>query len=120
VAEVTDRSAFDDYLDASAAMGADPEPMGPFDDPRVAEATQTCFGCPDQYEGRLHDGREFYFRYRHGSVYLGVGNKVVGARRGTLGESRRSLGDSLQGVFDSPEQRDAMFTLMLDDIDDPV
>ena len=117
---MVDRDRFAEYLDASAAMGDDPEPMGPFDDPRVREATQTCYGCPDQYEGRLYDGRAFYFRYRHGRVYLGVGVDARDAISGVGGETVRSLGDSLKGVFDSVVQRDAMFTLMLDDIDDPV
>ena len=31
---------------------------------------QTCSACPTQWEGRLKDGREFYFRYRHGYASL--------------------------------------------------
>ncbi|MEU2699546.1 hypothetical protein [Micromonospora aurantiaca (nom. illeg.)] len=29
--------------------------------PLVAESWQSCGACPEQYEGRLTDGRHFYF-----------------------------------------------------------
>ncbi len=41
----------------------------------VVSETQTCLACPTQYEGRLSDGRGFYFRYRHGVASLGFDSK---------------------------------------------
>ena len=108
------RSVFEEYLALSEEIGdLDSEPMGPFDDPRVATSTQTCFGCPDAYEGQLKDGRFFYFRYRYGMVGLSVGEDESCADD----RARMELGDSLAGVFTSSQQRDAAFTMLLDEID---
>lgn len=41
----------------------------------VAEAEQTCYSCPTQWEGRLKDGRFFYFRFRHGYVSVSLGDE---------------------------------------------
>lgn len=35
----------------------------------------TCGACPTQYEGKLEDGRMFYFRYRWGYASLSVSPK---------------------------------------------
>ncbi len=110
---MVDRAAFDRYLELSELLGDfEPPPMGPYDDERVETATQTCWGCPDAYEGRLVDGREFYFRYRYGHVTLRVSHGEDDER-----VASRSLGDSLQGVFESSEQRDRVFSQLLNEID---
>lgn len=83
------------------------------DHPLIAEQTQTCWACPEQYEGRLLNGLYFYFRYRNGYAGLACGwvyNNVIG---GT--DVGMNHGDSLQGVFDSPEDRAAVFTQLLID-----
>lgn len=111
---MVDRDAFDRYLALSEELGdVEPEPTVSFDDPRVVSVVQTCFGCPDAYEGRLRDDRLFYFRYRHGHVSLSVGADLdqPDARVGQF------LGEDLQGVFDSREQRDEVFTWLLDEVE---
>lgn len=40
----------------------------------IAESEVTCGAVPVQIEGRLTDGRYFYFRARHRSVTLGFGD----------------------------------------------
>lgn len=113
---MTGYEKFFEYLDASTAVGGDLEPAPKLDDPRIAESALTCSACPEQYEGQLRDGRFFYFRYRWGRVRLGVGGTSSDAIRGTDGVQLEAVGDALQGIFDSPEQRDALFTAMLDAI----
>lgn len=107
-------TTFEEYLALSEEIGdLGAEPMGPFDDPRVKSSAQTCFGRPDAYEGELVDGRFFYFRYRYGMVGLSVGEdeSCAGER------ARMELGDNLAGVFSSRRERDAAFTMLLDEID---
>lgn len=111
---MSDRDAWERYLELSDELtDIEPEQRGPFDDPRVAEIEQTCFACPEAYSGRLADGRLFHFRYRHGYVSLSVGEDLnrPDARVGQI------LGDDLQGVFDSTEQRDEVFSRLLDEIE---
>jgi hypothetical protein len=43
------------------------------DDYRVDEAWKTGMRNPETYDGRLHDGRWFYYRYRWGYASVGVG-----------------------------------------------
>lgn len=79
--------------------------------PLVREFRQTCFGCPEQYEGRLTDGRWFYFRYRNGWASLAIDNSYDAAMgRQDVGTE---VGDGLQGIFDSPQQRDEVFAALL-------
>jgi hypothetical protein len=40
----------------------------------IAQEEQTCLACPDQWEGKLIDGRYFYLRLRHGKAHLAVGD----------------------------------------------
>jgi hypothetical protein len=88
-------------------------PIDPFTDPRVTQVRQTCLGYPEQYEGRLIDRRRFYFRYRHGAAFLGLGSTIDAAISGNPGEWLTvSRGDD--GVFESPRQRDEVFTQLLD------
>lgn len=81
--------------------------------PLVADCEQTCGACPEQYSGHLVDGREFYYRYRHGVAGLGVSSDIRPHTRGHVDEGT-AISDGDDGVFDSPEQRDAVFALLLD------
>lgn len=38
----------------------------------IDRIVQTCAACPSQWEGFLTDGRAFYIRFRHGSLYMDV------------------------------------------------
>ncbi|HEU4540395.1 MAG TPA: hypothetical protein VFR23_04650 [Jiangellaceae bacterium] len=80
--------------------------------PAVAEWVQTCWGCPDQYEGRLADGRWFYFRYRYGWATLGLGADL-GEAIGDRNRAGMDVGDNLRGVFGSDEERDEVFDQLL-------
>lgn len=84
--------------------------------PLVAESWQSCGACPEQYEGRLTDGRHFYFRLRHGLAQLGVGHTVDAAVRSTVGASRVETAVDTQGggAFDSTAQRDDVFAELLE------
>jgi hypothetical protein len=48
-------------------------------DPRVVHAHRTCARCPEEYVGRLVDGRWFYFAYRWGRAHVGIGYTVEDA-----------------------------------------
>ena len=39
----------------------------------ITESTLTCMACPTQIEGKVEDGRIFYFRARHGGWSLILG-----------------------------------------------
>jgi hypothetical protein len=81
------------------------------DNPLIAEQHQTCYGCPDQWEGRLLSGEFFYFRYRSGWASLAVGHDadaVSGRQDVGMGH-----GDGLQGIFESAEARTAVFNKLL-------
>jgi len=80
----------------------------------IRESEQTCYACPDQHEGTLIGGVPFYFRYRFGTASLTVGDGVNGFPSDYPREyAAVSLADSMAGVFDSDEQRDAMFDTLL-------
>jgi hypothetical protein len=83
--------------------------------PHVVEQEMTCGGCPVQIEGRLDDGRHFYFRYRWGVAALGFGDTpqaAVDEQFGGCGEYM-DHGDSLQGVFDSDTDLNEVFGQLL-------
>ncbi|MFG2056664.1 hypothetical protein ACGFI9_21840 [Micromonospora sp. NPDC048930] len=84
--------------------------------PLVAESRQTCFAAPEQYEGRLVDGRCFYFRMRSGRAQLGLGPTVDAAAASTLGDDPvEMLVDAASGgCFDNRQQRDTVFSKLLD------
>lgn len=42
----------------------------------VETETETCNACPLQFEGTMVDGRQFYFRYRWGHAFLGIGRTL--------------------------------------------
>lgn len=86
-----------------------------FSDPRVAQVRQTCTACPEQYEGTLTNGRDFYFRYRAGVASLAVGNDP----RGRVDVSTEH-GDGMQGIFASNDDRNHVFTELLDQVSDGV
>lgn len=84
--------------------------------PAIKVARQTCAGCPDQWEGELHDGRHFYFRYRWGIASLALGptrRDVAGIARAEQGSnvavSVMRSGDYLSGMFDSDAERGETF-----------
>jgi hypothetical protein len=65
----------------------------------VVSETQTCFACPTQWEGDLANGQHFYFRFRHGTASLGIGESVSAA---ICDEQTvyQGLGGGLDGVLD--------------------
>lgn len=77
-------------------------------DALVATYTRTCIACPTQYEGRLRDGRTFYFRYRSGIARLGFGQSPDAAVDDSW---NRSLvhGDNLDGDVTEDEFKE-LFT----------
>lgn len=79
-------------------------------DVRVATVEQTSGGCPEQYEGTLIDGREFYFRYRHGWASLGLGEDRYSSK-----DAGMAVGDGWAGVFESEVERDRTFRQLLDE-----
>ena len=71
----------------------------------------TCFACPTQYEGKLKDGRYFYFRYRHGYASLRLGTCAVAAVSGVSGETGMRIGDGLDGLLNNNEYRETFMRL---------
>lgn len=39
---------------------------------RIVDVTQTCAGCPSQWDGKTDDGRYVYIRYRYGEGRIDV------------------------------------------------
>lgn len=74
----------------------------------VATDKQTCGACPTQWEGRLKDGRDFYFRYRWGVAYLGVsgtGSPVFAERTPDGVSAAQVVGDGYDGSMDTATYR---------------
>lgn len=86
----------------------DPVDLG---DTRVDTAWWTSSRCPDQYEGRLHDGRWFYFRYRWGLAYVGIGATLGDA----IGDEhdQQAYGGYLDGEWPDTATRNRAFTRLL-------
>lgn len=83
--------------------------------PHVVEQEMTCGACPVQIEGRLDDGRYFYFRYRSGRARLGLGmddHAAVG-QAFTEDGAAMSFGDGLQGFFESDDDMNEVFDHLL-------
>lgn len=76
----------------------------------VTTYTLTCGACPTQYEGTLHDGRCFYFRYRGGIASLGIGDSAAAAVADPNTVEDR-IGDYLDGSMTEPEFREVMVRL---------
>lgn len=79
----------------------------------VANDELTCQACPVQWEGRLVDGRYFYFRYRSGwaSLALGQSAEVVA---GVTDHGMR-IGDYLAGSMTDAEYH-RTFLELLDEV----
>jgi hypothetical protein len=86
--------------------------MSALSHPVVATSAYTCWGCPEQYEGQLVDGRFFYFRFRWGVATLGLGITPDAAVEDDR-EARFAVGDNLRGVFDDDLERDLIFARLL-------
>ena len=74
----------------------------------VATDKQTCGACPTQWEGKLKDGRDFYFRYRWGVAYLGVsgtGSPVLAQRTPDGVSAALTFGDGYDGFMDDDTYR---------------
>ena len=86
------------------------------DIPEIDSATQISFACPEVWDGRLKDGRYFYFRYRHGVVRLGLSRVSV---EDAAGGPRKSMvhGDSLRGIFEYSSDRELVFRRLLTEWD---
>lgn len=79
--------------------------------PTVDTAEMTCFACPTQIQGMLSDGNHYYFRYRYGHAFLGIGpthDDAVGANRRDLPYAVETLGDDLDGSLDFDEAQAAI------------
>lgn len=76
--------------------------------PAITTADQTCIACPEVWEGVLIDGSRFRLRYRSGRAVLTV-SRDDGVRSGD-----EQVGDWLAGIFDSDEERDAVFARLYD------
>jgi hypothetical protein len=81
--------------------------------PLVTQDELTCGACPVQIKGLLTDGRQFYFRYRHGWASVGVG-RDQGEAVGDPGEVGQDHGHRSQGVFDSGAEMRAVFSALLE------
>lgn len=83
------------------------------DHPEVATVRQTCYACPDQWEGTLVPGGYFYLRLRHGEATLGVGDTPIAA----IGDARTTVVEYEPypdcGVFQSDEDRYRVFHELL-------
>lgn len=79
------------------------------DHPGIVTADQTCIACPEVWEGVLIDGSRFRLRYRSGRAALTVSDDDGGVRTGD-----EQVGDWLAGIFDSDEERNAVFARLYD------
>lgn len=82
-----------------------------FEDVR-SERRLTCIACPTQYEGRLPDGRVYYFRYRSGKAWLGLGETIEHAVDDSFSGPVLVLGDRLDGSMEEEEFEAAAAELM--------
>ena len=58
---------------------------------KIAKIVQTCIACPSQWEGEFEDGSKLYIRYRHGTLRVEKGDKLLFSA---------TFGDSLDGFID--------------------
>jgi hypothetical protein len=61
----------------------------------IVKMTETCGGCPSQWDGWTEDGAYFYFRYRWG--YLRVDSHDPDNRATTI--FGKQIGDELDGCM---------------------
>jgi len=79
----------------------------------VKSCRKTCGSCPTQWEGDLHDGRRFYFRYRHGVARLGVGVDDAEAIEDSRGTYLTYREDPYDGQVTDEQFRALMLPLWL-------
>lgn len=72
---------------------------------------KTCSACPTQWEGKLNDGRSFYFRYRWGGARLSVAETVDDAVGGRGVNAHAAIGSGLDGVLNDDEYREVFVRL---------
>lgn len=89
--------------------------------PAIKSARMTCWACPEQWDGELHDGRFFYFRYRWGRATLAIGPDLRSVQGVTgLGQvtgvdaSMLEHGDRLRGCFATDDERSEVFARLFD------
>lgn len=71
----------------------------------LAELTETCGGCPSQWEGRTTSNEPVYIRYRWGNLTLCIGfpgGDIDNAIRADP-KRRLSVGDGLDGCMETDE-----------------
>ena len=85
----------------------------------IAHSEQTCMACPEQWEGRLTDGRYFYFRFRHSRASLAVGDDQ-GSVNGRMDHviDLDPGGDSNRGLFNDGHEAAEVFGRLLELVDD--
>lgn len=81
--------------------------------PRIATQERTCHACPEQYDGTLHDGRHFYFRYRYGVASLGLDKDPDRAVENSWLNELEVGDDGWAGVFESDIERNKAFAELL-------
>jgi hypothetical protein len=77
----------------------------------VVEDEQTCYACPTQWEGRLTDGRYFYFRYRGGWASLALGDSA-GEVAGRC-DHEMQIGGYFDGSMDDGEYHKTFLSLLV-------
>lgn len=80
----------------------------------VSSYTLTCHSAPTQYEGQLHDGRWFYFRYRFARAQLGIADTLNAAVEATVtGPAAVGVqyGDGMAGHVDRQEFKELFVRL---------
>ena len=89
-------------------------------DDRIDTQREISFACPEQWDGQLTTGEFFYFRYRYGvaALYLSWTEMPRGADKADAYDSV-SVGDGFAGIFADSEQRNSVFTALLDRLDAP-
>lgn len=70
---------------------------------RPVDWNVTCPAVPLQAEGRLDDGRYYYFRYRFGRAGIGVGDSPEAAVEDWYRTHKITYGEPLQGSLDDDE-----------------
>ena len=104
------------------AVETPPDPVARryvLDHPAIATQRLTCRSVPEQWEGILHDGRVFYFRYRSGWARLGLGTgldaAVFDAMEGPGAEDRAwEYETATGGAFDTDAEASKVFDALLD------
>jgi hypothetical protein len=75
--------------------------------PELETAELTCVAMPVQIEGKLRDGRWFYFRYRFGRAGIGIGRTEHEAVVDWCGDV--GYGTNLGGDLDEGEELQRVF-----------